>query len=642
MTDLRTANQSDCSSELSHHSNHQGTVAKATSLESRHSLKRYSNAFTRQQVALPNTPPPNGGPIFFSLEGAEEDILAPSRSESGGGGEEGRRMEGEREWVVDPSFIPDSDTPPPPAPPVWAPRGPKDTCATLACIESMGTCHLDDDLVRFDPAHSYSAHNHPNPSSVDVGSRKNTTSPSRDGSYDSLSDLATNSTSFSRNGSSASLQPSHPYPPHSHTLTTSHPHHTHLHAAAPARQQPCGSIDSGYSNDLSIDLSSLTESCGTGMSDSLFVGTSRTAGRSVGLSLGHHCNPERSNVFLKPSADFRPEPTTPVRTECEGVCGEGEGEVGTGMGRRRRKESGSDGSTDVHPPTLRSDTLDSGATPVWEEEEEKKEEEEEEGEGERMATKEEVVGGRSEYERRGREKREEGGGEKVEVFSHRRRSGALSFPDRKSYTLERKEQQRFSRSEEREEEEEKGEEEEEEDVFSTVCPLNEYCNRFAVPNTIPNTDTNLNVVPNTIPNGVLNVVPNTDTVPNPNYVPDVRVSSPAGVFGDLVMEGGEEGDRDSDSGRGTKVTGTGCEVSGRCRFVLFVCLCVCFLSCCLLFQFLFSFFFSFFFIYVHVFIIFIYLFISFSLFVSPVLSCHVVVLYACDCSCELSRVHLSR
>ena len=174
----------------------------------------------------------------------------------------------------------------------WQYKRSKDTCAPLASLESMGMCLLETDRITFDVTRNYaSPTENVSPQSApedEMGS------PSRIESFDSLSDLAGNSNTFSRNGSSNSIGPSTATAANSSThqeipLSTSLPHqqsqHTHHHTSHTAglhrspthhhqhpHHQVCGSIDSGYSNDNSIDITSLTDSSHTGMNDSIYTG----------------------------------------------------------------------------------------------------------------------------------------------------------------------------------------------------------------------------------------------------------------------------------------------------------------------------------------------------------------------------------
>ena len=258
----------------------------------------------------------------------------------------------------------------------WEYKRSPEMCASLASLESMGMCRLDTDHVTFDVTRNYNGETSP-PSTAD----EDVGSPSRIESFDSLSDLAGNSNTFSRNGSSNSITTGgagishHTHPPVfssslPHHSTSSHPHtqhssHTHHH---PSPTHHCGSIDSGYSYDNSIDISSLTDSSHTGNNDSLLTGPRF----SIGLSAGHHCNPEHSNIFMRPSEQFPPDSKTPVagdhghmqldiRTDDASLRDELER---TAM-KRQESDASYVSSTAVRPPTTRrSDTLDSNLTPV--------------------------------------------------------------------------------------------------------------------------------------------------------------------------------------------------------------------------------------------------------------------------------------
>ena len=259
----------------------------------------------------------------------------------------------------------------------WEYKRSPDMCASLAPLESMGMCRVDMDHVTFDVTRNYAGEASP-PSTGDEDGG----SPSRIESFDSLSDLAGNSNTFSRNGSSnwigvatggvtSIAHSTHPpsfssssfphHRSHPHVQHTSHPHH-------PSPTHHCGSIDSGYSNDNSIDISSLTESSHTGMNDSLFTGPRF----SIGLSARHHCNPEHSNIFMRPSGHFSPDSTTPVAREgqVELTIQTDDASLRDELEKTAMKRQESDASyvssTAVRPPTARRrDTLDSSTTPVW-------------------------------------------------------------------------------------------------------------------------------------------------------------------------------------------------------------------------------------------------------------------------------------
>ena len=256
----------------------------------------------------------------------------------------------------------------------WEYKRSPEMCASLAPLESMGMCRVDMDHVMFDVTRNYAGEASP-PSTGDEDGG----SPSRIESFDSLSDLAGNSNTFSRNGSSNSIgvatggiaHSTHPpsfssssfphHRSHPHVQHTSHPHH-------PSPTHHCGSIDSGYSNDNSIDISSLTESSHTGINDSLFTGPRF----SIGLSARHHCNPEHSNIFMGPSEHFSPDSKTPVAREghVQLMMQMDDASLRDELEKTAMKRQESDASyvssTAVRPPTTqRSDTLDSSTTPVW-------------------------------------------------------------------------------------------------------------------------------------------------------------------------------------------------------------------------------------------------------------------------------------
>lgn len=280
--------------------------------------------------------------------------------------------------------------------PTWHYKKSKEMCASLASLESMGMCRVDDGRVRFDLSRNYaSPTNDPSPLSA---TEDNLDSPSRIESFDSLSDLAGNSNTFSRNGSSNSIGPgptvnAHPSLLHS-SLSTSHHHRNHI--------QDCGSVDSGYSFDNSIDISSVTDSAHTGMNDSLFTGPRF----SIGLNASKHCNPEHSNIFMKPSTEFTGDTVTPVQ-DGRTVHIEADENLSDELERTAMKRQESDAScvsTAVRPPTTyRSDTLDSNATPFG---------------GSEGSTIGEGGGG------------SDGG----DTLTRRRRSGAFSYHGRSSHT----------------------------------------------------------------------------------------------------------------------------------------------------------------------------------------------------------------
>ena len=263
----------------------------------------------------------------------------------------------------------------------WKYKKSKEMCASLASLESMGMCLLETDHVRFDVRRNYASDTSP-PSTgeeeeEEEEERDNGGSPCRIESFDSLSDLAGNSNTFSRNGSSNSIGvggvagmsqapptgapfssslPHHPSHPH-------HPHTSHLHRSP---THHCGSIDSGYSYDNSIDISSLTDSSHTGISDSLFTGPRF----SIGLNAHHHCNPEHSNIFMRPQEFSSETTTTPVTGDTvAGTLAIDDDSLRDELERTamKRQESSASyvSSTVARPPTTqRSDTLDSNTTPV--------------------------------------------------------------------------------------------------------------------------------------------------------------------------------------------------------------------------------------------------------------------------------------
>ena len=276
----------------------------------------------------------------------------------------------------------------------WQYKRLKDTCAPLASLESMGMCLLETDRITFDVTRNYaSPTDNVSPQSApedEMGS------PSRIESFDSLSDLAGNSNTFSRNGSSNSIGPSTATAANGSThqhipLSTSFPHqpsqHTHHHTSHTAglhrspthhhqhpHHQVCGSIDSGYSNDNSIDITSLTDSSHTGMNDSIYTGPRF----SIGLS--EHCNPENSNIFMKPSDEFSVDSgkacpsdnqlkLTKMASKQLNITAVDDDHLRNDLEQTVMKRQESDASyvssTVVRPPTTqRSDTLDSNTTPV--------------------------------------------------------------------------------------------------------------------------------------------------------------------------------------------------------------------------------------------------------------------------------------
>lgn len=280
--------------------------------------------------------------------------------------------------------------------PLWQYKKSKEMCASLASLESMGMCRVDDGHVRFDLSRNYaSPTNNPSPLSA---TEDNLDSPSRIESFDSLSDLAGNSNTFSRNGSSNSIGPGPAVNTHPallpSSLSSSHHHRNHIH--------DCGSVDSGYSFDNSIDISSVTDSSHTGMNDSLFTGPRF----SIGLNASKHCNPEHSNIFMKPSTEFTGDTVTPLQDKGP-VHIEADENLSDELERTAMKRQESDAScvsTAVRPPTTyRSDTLDSNATPFGG------------SEGSTIGD-----GG--------------GGSEGGDTLTRRRRSGAFSYHGRSSHT----------------------------------------------------------------------------------------------------------------------------------------------------------------------------------------------------------------
>ena len=591
MSELHSTYHSGSSSDMTVHSLRGRPVKTTSSLESQHSHKKFSQFVgARQPVAMeiedtqevPDqlATPSRSSAILFTLEGPEYCESQTSASEfsvdrellGGGGGEEEEEEggAGRREWLVDPMYHPESDLPAAPQH-QWQYKRSKETCAALPCIESMGMCRLDNNHLRFDPSQNYSSGRN---SSSPPGGVGGAHSPARNASYDSLSDFAANSNFISRNGSSGSLGQAnpahHPNPLASLSRFTPHPHPTRPHSGH--AHQTCGSIDSGY--DHSIDFSSLTGSSQsavtTGMNDSMFVAPRTT----LGLNVGNHCNPEHSNVFMKPSNEFCKESVTPVQQDSlprlsrqlplSGGSLEKELQA-TAM--KRQESDASCVSTLANPPTMRSDTLDSGATPVWEN-----------GDGTGCGEGEEGRGGGEE----GTQEEEE-----EEVFPQRRRSGAFSFPDRKSYTLEHC-PQLICRLEEEKEGREEEEEEEEGSYRTDTCqitntpttpapgaerqlegaqPLQGDADDEVFHETCPNCDgSGRNGLwqsqfhpPG---NGPGNGSPGNGIPACPLSIPELRVScSPPSLTSDLIgQEEREQGDMDSDSGLGTKVM-AGCEVS---------------------------------------------------------------------------------
>ena len=252
---------------------------------------------------------------------------------------------------------------------VWQYKKSKEMCASLASLESMGMCRLDTGHVRFDITRNYASPTNgvsPPSTTTEEEEEESMDGPLRIESFDSLSDLAGNSSTFSRNGSSNSIGLAHPQPP----LPSSS--HRHNHHRSPTHQI-CGSIDSGYSNDNSIDIASLTESSHTGINDSLLGGPRFVVG------LNSHCNPEHSNVFMKPSNEFGKEPKTPVQQRSPVKVAanllhrhnnvievdENLQEELEKTAMKRQESDASSASMTVHPPTTRrTDTLDSNTTTV--------------------------------------------------------------------------------------------------------------------------------------------------------------------------------------------------------------------------------------------------------------------------------------
>ena len=144
----------------------------------------------------------------------------------------------------------------------------KQSCATLASCESMGFCPLADGFIQFDPSRRYSAE---------------TSQPPRNGSSGSLSDLSHSGNPLSRNTSSNSLglQTS------LGSLPLSTPGRTNLYSAN--NRLVCGSMDSdsGYDQSMSSFTESSKESCTT---DSLMLSSSCAQ---------TYCNPECSVLSLQ-------------------------------------------------------------------------------------------------------------------------------------------------------------------------------------------------------------------------------------------------------------------------------------------------------------------------------------------------------
>ena len=155
----------------------------------------------------------------------------------------------------------------------------KGSCATLASCESMGFCPLADGFVHFDPSCRYAP--------------ETSSQPRRNCSYDSLSDLSHGP--MSRNASSNSLGlPMSPGPLSFHAPTKTGLFSTH----GPVISRSIDS-DSGYDQSLS----SLTESSKESATDSLM--------QSLNYDPDLHCNPEHSilptwqnlkNETLEPSS----------------------------------------------------------------------------------------------------------------------------------------------------------------------------------------------------------------------------------------------------------------------------------------------------------------------------------------------------
>ena len=253
----------------------------------------------------------------------------------------------------------------------WHYKKSTEMCASLASLESMGMCQVDTDRVTFDLSRNYASPTN----DVSPPSGEEVESPSQIESYDSLSDLAGNSNTFSRNGSSNSIGPA---PSGNATqqpslLPSSLPQHpSQLHRSP--THHICGSIDSGYSNDNSIDISSLTDSAHTGMNDSLFTGPRF----SVELSAGKHCNPEHSNILLMKHTEAFPAEARAAFaqrnalksriTSARHLCIDDESlrnQLEKTAMKRQESDASYVSSTAVRPPTTRrSDTLDSNTTPV--------------------------------------------------------------------------------------------------------------------------------------------------------------------------------------------------------------------------------------------------------------------------------------
>ena len=250
--------------------------------------------------------------------------------------------------------------------PLWHYKRSSEMCAPLASLESMGMCQLDNEHLRFDLSRNYTSPiDDVSPPSV---TEEGLDSPSRIESFDSLSDLAGNSNTFSRNGSSNSIGPAAAANSHPPLLSSSLPQHPSHHHRSPIHHI-CGSTDSGYSYDNSIDISSITDSSHTGMNDSLYTGPRF----SIGLNASKYCNPEDSNIFMKPSNEFSGESETPMQSGdpmklVSHVHIEADENLRDELERtamKRQESEVSCVSTTARPPTTHgSDTLDSNSTPI--------------------------------------------------------------------------------------------------------------------------------------------------------------------------------------------------------------------------------------------------------------------------------------
>ena len=277
----------------------------------------------------------------------------------------------------------------------------KELCASLASLESMGMCRVDNGL-RFDPSCNYSSGSGGggNAPTSPPGPVDGVDSPSRVTSCDSLSDLAGNSNTFSRNESSNSIgfvNSTHPHLPLHHSV--------HRHAADSPTPLICGSIDSGYSYENSTDISSLTDSSHTGMNDSVYVGRPRF---TIGLDVRNHCNPEHWNVFMNPSNGLCCCEDSAVSVDVGKLAKpsclhiEVDSKLEGDLQQTAMKRQMSDLSC-VSTTVRRSDTLESSTTPVASSED---------GRGEVWS--------------------EGGGGGKDSTLPWRRRSGAFSYSSRVS------------------------------------------------------------------------------------------------------------------------------------------------------------------------------------------------------------------